>query len=322
LAGVKINTLPAIGSLTFSDLAVNAGQVIPAGSLGSLKYTPPINAFGTPYASFTFQVQDDGGVANGGIDLDPTPNQFTFNVTPVPDNPLGNPDAYAIGANTPLPFTVAAPGVLANDSDDDGFSTWSLAVIDEPDHGTVALQNNGSFTYNPTGSPPLDYEDSFVYRITDTNATPSPTTVDVTVTLTVDRVGLAPDQVAQWVLPYPYRDATYSGTNETIELRVLITNPTDVDRIEFKFFDHTQLPEIIYVLIGKDFTPEIIDGKYYYSVMLDLDMLPVALNVQVFAYTYDSGNNNIRDGIVDGQPYLSRLFINHTGTTFLPVIMR
>jgi VCBS repeat-containing protein len=29
--------------------------------------------------SFDFQVQDDGGVANGGVDLDPTPNTFTLN---------------------------------------------------------------------------------------------------------------------------------------------------------------------------------------------------------------------------------------------------
>jgi hypothetical protein len=34
------------------------------------------------YASFTFQAQDDGGTANGGIDLDLTPNLITLNVTP------------------------------------------------------------------------------------------------------------------------------------------------------------------------------------------------------------------------------------------------
>jgi hypothetical protein len=34
------------------------------------------------YANFTFQVQDDGGTANGGIDLDLTPNLITLNVAP------------------------------------------------------------------------------------------------------------------------------------------------------------------------------------------------------------------------------------------------
>ena len=32
------------------------------------------NANGAGYASFDFKVQDDGGTANGGVDLDPTAN--------------------------------------------------------------------------------------------------------------------------------------------------------------------------------------------------------------------------------------------------------
>ena len=39
---------------------------------GKLVFTPAANANGAGYASFTFQVQDDGGTANGGVDLDPT----------------------------------------------------------------------------------------------------------------------------------------------------------------------------------------------------------------------------------------------------------
>ena len=39
---------------------------------GNLVFTPAANANGAAYASFTFQVQDDGGTANGGVDLDPT----------------------------------------------------------------------------------------------------------------------------------------------------------------------------------------------------------------------------------------------------------
>ena len=34
-----------------------------------------------------FQVQDNGGTANGGVNLDPTPNTLTINVTPVADAP-------------------------------------------------------------------------------------------------------------------------------------------------------------------------------------------------------------------------------------------
>jgi len=42
---------------------------------------PGANANGSGYASFTFQVQDDGGIANGGDDLDDVANTMTINVT-------------------------------------------------------------------------------------------------------------------------------------------------------------------------------------------------------------------------------------------------
>src|SRR4029079_8641189 len=69
---VKITTLPGVGTLTLNNVAVNAGDFVPVANItgGLLKFTPVANEFGTPYTSFTFQVQDDGG----GTDLDPTPN--------------------------------------------------------------------------------------------------------------------------------------------------------------------------------------------------------------------------------------------------------
>ena len=73
LAAVKITTLPGAGSLTDNGVAVNAGAVHHGSRHrgGKLVFTPAANANGAGYASFTFQVQDDGGTANGGVDLDP-----------------------------------------------------------------------------------------------------------------------------------------------------------------------------------------------------------------------------------------------------------
>ena len=85
LLGVTISTLPAAGSLTLDGVAVSPGQVIPAGSIGLLVWTPPANGNGNGLASLTFQVIDNGGTANGGIDTDASPNTITFNVTPVND---------------------------------------------------------------------------------------------------------------------------------------------------------------------------------------------------------------------------------------------
>ena len=51
---------------------MTAGQFVPVADIsgGMLKFTPAANANGAGYAIFTFQVQDDGGTANGGVDLD------------------------------------------------------------------------------------------------------------------------------------------------------------------------------------------------------------------------------------------------------------
>jgi len=80
LAGVKITSLPTAGSLKLNGVAVTAGTVVSAADIaaGKLVYTPVANAPGSP--SFSFQVQDNGGTANGGSDLSAA-KTFTFNVS-------------------------------------------------------------------------------------------------------------------------------------------------------------------------------------------------------------------------------------------------
>ena len=60
--------------------------------------------------------------------------------------PVAVVDTYSTPEDTAL--TVAAPGVLGNDSDVDG-DTLSAAKVSDPAHGDVALNANGSFTYTP-----------------------------------------------------------------------------------------------------------------------------------------------------------------------------
>ena len=81
LLAVKLTTLPLSGSFTLSGAAVIAGQFVSATDIGAgkLQFVPPVTANANPFTSFTFQVQDDGGTANDGIDLDPSPNTLTFN---------------------------------------------------------------------------------------------------------------------------------------------------------------------------------------------------------------------------------------------------
>src|SRR5690606_29773171 len=82
---VKIVTLPGAGTLTLDGVAVTAGQMVSITDIAAEKlvFTPAADAHGYDHASFTFQVQDDGGTERGGVDLDPTPNTITFHVMPV-----------------------------------------------------------------------------------------------------------------------------------------------------------------------------------------------------------------------------------------------
>ncbi|MEP1209160.1 MAG: DUF4347 domain-containing protein, partial [Rhizobiaceae bacterium] len=94
---VIFTTVPADGDLIYDDgvaapSIVTAGQTISAAdiALGYLQFVPDPDGNngtspGASYASFQFQVVDDGGTANGGINTDQSPNTFTINVTPVDD---------------------------------------------------------------------------------------------------------------------------------------------------------------------------------------------------------------------------------------------
>ncbi len=113
-----MTTLPAAGTLKLNGTNVTAGQFVPAADIASglLVFHPAANGNGTPYTSFTFQVQDNGGTANGGIDLDASPNTLTFNVTAVNDTPsfTKGADQTVVGApgptRSPTGRPTSAPG--------------------------------------------------------------------------------------------------------------------------------------------------------------------------------------------------------------------
>ena len=94
LVAVKITTLPAAGALLLDGSAVSAGDFVSLADIngGKLTFAPAANANGSGYASFTFQVQDDGGIANGGVDLDQSANTMTIDVASVNDAPVFTSD--------------------------------------------------------------------------------------------------------------------------------------------------------------------------------------------------------------------------------------
>jgi len=97
--------------------------------------------------------------------------------------PVANGDSYTTDFGKPL--TVAAPGVLANDSDADG-NTLSASLAAPPAHGSVVLNVDGGFTYTPQAG--YSGSDSFTYKASDGTATSAPAAVAITVNPRADTV--------------------------------------------------------------------------------------------------------------------------------------
>ena len=143
---------------------------------GSLTYRPAANAVGT--ATVTVRAKDDGGTANGGVDVSAT-RTFTITVNPVNDAPTADPDAKSTPEDTDLVFP--ASDLTANDSKGpsdesaQALTVTDVSVIAGQTHGTVSL-SGGQVTYRPDAN--YNGPASFRYRVCD-SGDPQECTVDV-----------------------------------------------------------------------------------------------------------------------------------------------
>lgn len=138
---------------------------------GSFTYTPAANFSGTD----TFRYQATDGISTS------EPATVTITVNPVNDDPVGVADTYAANRGVALAVN-AAGGVLANDTDPDD-DTLTAVVLTQPQHGTLTLNADGSFTY--TAESTYTGVDTFTYRAEDGEGGQSAAT---TVTLNVNAV--------------------------------------------------------------------------------------------------------------------------------------
>ncbi|MCA1683559.1 MAG: tandem-95 repeat protein, partial [Actinobacteria bacterium] len=149
-----VATGPAHGTLT-----LNAN--------GSFTYTPAANYNGPD--SFTYTASDgNGGSATATV---------AITVNAVNDAPTAVADSYTATKNVAL--SVAAPGVLGNDTDVEA-GALTAAVATGPAKGTLTLNTNGSFSYTPNVG--FVGTDSFTYKATDgAGASSAPATATITV---------------------------------------------------------------------------------------------------------------------------------------------
>ena len=106
----------------------------------------------------------------------------TVSLTVASQQPVTKPDAYS-GTEDTLLTVDAAHGVLANDTDPDSPSI-TAKLVSPPAHGTVTLNADGSFSYQPAAN--YNGSDSFAYLATDGVAALSPTTVSITLAAVQD----------------------------------------------------------------------------------------------------------------------------------------
>jgi len=168
---------------------------------GSFSYTPSLNYNGPD--SFTYKANDGS--------LDSNVATVNLTVTAVNDAPVAVADNYSTSEDTNL--TVAAPGVLANDSDVDSPSLTAVLVSGPSNAASFGLNADGSFSYTP--NPNFNGSDSFTYKANDGSLDSNTVTVSITVTAVND----APSITAP----------ASASTNEDTALAFTTISVNDVD---------------------------------------------------------------------------------------------
>ena len=130
--------------------------------------------------------------------------------------PVATADTFATSAGGGL--TIAAPGVLGNDTDPDGDALTAVLVAG-PAHGSLTLRPDGSFAYTP--APGFSGTDSFSYAASDGALQSAPATVTVRVP-TVTPVNRAP-------LPVADAYGASAGSGLSIATPGVLGNDTDPD---------------------------------------------------------------------------------------------
>jgi hypothetical protein len=185
-----------------------------SGTSGTFDFTPP-NGGGT-YCFYTIATDNAGNVeaAPGGVNGD---GCTIFNTPPAAVD-----DGYSTPEDTPL--TVAAPGVLDNDSDANGDALTAGLDAAGLDGGVLVLDADGSFVYTPT----LHFNGvvTFTYHANDGITDSNIATVTITVTPINDAPAFTSTPATNGTVDVDY---TYDVTADDVDNAVTdltITAPT------------------------------------------------------------------------------------------------
>ena len=158
------DTDPNQASLTANLLTNVSNGILQFGVNGGFVYTPNSGFKGVD--TFTYSAYSNPNYPSNGT--------VTITVNNAP--PVATVDSYITPINTSL--TIAAPGILGNDSDATN-EPLTAHVVTEPVNGVLTLNSNGAFSYSPAND--FHGTDSFTYVANDGTDTSSPTSVIINV---------------------------------------------------------------------------------------------------------------------------------------------
>jgi hypothetical protein len=164
--GVLGNDTPATG-LTASLLSGPSHGSLSFAADGGFTYQPAPNYFGID--SFSYRA------SNGSVSSNVA--TVTINVSAANDAPVAVNNSYSMAQDGTL--TVAAPGVLGNDSDPDGNAITAVVPFGAASNGTVTGNANGGFSYTPSAG--FNGTATFTYQASDGTLPSVPAMVSITV---------------------------------------------------------------------------------------------------------------------------------------------
>jgi len=205
----------------------------------TIRYTPSLDYNGAD--SLTYQICDSALYHPKNC----VTALVTINVTPVNDAPVGYPDNYTLNTKTgsgdekKTLSAHASRNLLINDVDPD--NALEAVKVSNPSHGTVTVNEDGTFTYITDNAAYNGQVDTFTYWAAEDGG--SLHTAPVTVTIIID---LVPPAVAPvWVDPPPNEKAPYLTYSEgTIDLVASVASlPSDFAYLEFLRYDYMPQPK-------------------------------------------------------------------------------
>jgi VCBS repeat-containing protein len=290
---------------------------------GTFSYQPNPNATGTD--SFTFKI-NDGTVDSQTVTVD-------VNIAAVNDAPVAEKDQYTVAEDATLNITSS---ILANDTDVEN-DALTATLVTGPAHGTLTLNQDGTFTYVPNAN--FAGQDQFVYKANDGKAVSTEETVTIQVTpvndapkATAGTLTVTEDILANGTLAGSDIDGdvlTFSIVENGQKGTVTITdahagtfayqpnpNATGTDSFTFKINDGTVDSQIVTVEVTINVVNDApVANEDQFSITEDT---PLNVAASILANDYDVENDTLTAELVTG-PAHGTLTLNSDGTlTYVP----